>query len=468
MKIKPINQTSRCWSPYSLLWDTLRPLSNVVTPRKCLLRLSKFFLLLGVVLICSPPLVQAQQPPGSIVRPFYIGFEGNRSQGIGCGQSLFLGNNPTDNNRLVAFRFLVEYGDYTKEQAAGIVGNLEAESGVDPHINQRGGPGRGIAQWEASDAGGSGRWDTLLEFAKILGLNERDLGTQLSFIIYELQGRSKLGSRGGLNGAGGWGHGELVGTTTVEAAAEVFVRRFEIPAFIINQDDPTPEAAATARAAGISHRQDLAQDVFEAFKDIAITARNLEADIGCASLSCPAKGERAEDAIPEDSGELTWVSNGVGGSVRVHKCVENNARRLLQDINSQFPGDNISGGGYRTELSQIISRLDSCANKDYETLRNTMSHEEILETYNDEIFVVRSSDCDPHVARPGTSRHQQGLAIDFKVGGATICYSKPRAICRDDDPLSHKNVFNWLTSHAAEYGFKKLSSEAWHWSIDGR
>src|ERR1700683_922620 len=38
----------------------------------------------------------------------------------------------------------------TNFQAAGIVGNLDQESGVDPTIDQEnGGPGRGIAQWSA-------------------------------------------------------------------------------------------------------------------------------------------------------------------------------------------------------------------------------------------------------------------------------------------------------------------------------
>ncbi|HSO33774.1 MAG TPA: phage tail tip lysozyme, partial [Labilithrix sp.] len=43
----------------------------------------------------------------------------------------------------------------TGEQSAGIVGNLDVESGLDPTIVQKGGPGRGIAQWSAG-----ARWDT--------------------------------------------------------------------------------------------------------------------------------------------------------------------------------------------------------------------------------------------------------------------------------------------------------------------
>ena len=52
-----------------------------------------------------------------------------------------------DNNQ-TAFDFFVGHG-LTKEQSAGIVGNLMAESGdpINPRAVQPGGPGRGIAQW---------------------------------------------------------------------------------------------------------------------------------------------------------------------------------------------------------------------------------------------------------------------------------------------------------------------------------
>src|SRR6185312_4315016 len=67
-------------------------------------------------------------------------------------QSSALSENANDKT---AFEFFVNKG-LTKTQAAGIVGNLDQESGMDPTIFQYdGGPGRGIAQWSAG-----GRWDT--------------------------------------------------------------------------------------------------------------------------------------------------------------------------------------------------------------------------------------------------------------------------------------------------------------------
>src|SRR5580765_5689939 len=58
-------------------------------------------------------------------------------------------------NEQAAYAFFIGKG-LSSVQSAGIIGNLDVESGVDPTKYQcGGGPGRGIAQWSAG-----GRWDT--------------------------------------------------------------------------------------------------------------------------------------------------------------------------------------------------------------------------------------------------------------------------------------------------------------------
>lgn len=67
------------------------------------------------------------------------------------------------------------------------------------------------------------------------------------------------------------------------------------------------------------------------------------------------------------------------------------------------------------------------------------------------------------VARPGTSEHQTGLAIDFNVASSTF----------DNSP-----GFKWMKAHAAEYGFilrypkdkthiTGIMYESWHWRFVG-
>jgi len=87
----------------------------------------------------------------------------------------------TSNHHKV-WNFFINEG-FSATATAGIMGNLQQESGMDPKKNQlNGGPGRGIAQWETS-RDGTGRWDDLTR--KAHG-RERDLNVQLENILYEL------------------------------------------------------------------------------------------------------------------------------------------------------------------------------------------------------------------------------------------------------------------------------------------
>lgn len=60
------------------------------------------------------------------------------------------------------------------------------------------------------------------------------------------------------------------------------------------------------------------------------------------------------------------------------------------------------------------------------------------------------SSCRVPTARPGTSNHEQGEAIDFKNSSSR---GTP--------------VFYWLSKNAARFGLKNLPSEPWHWSRTG-
>lgn len=86
-----------------------------------------------------------------------------------------------NDNMEKAFRYFTSKS-LSPEQSAAIVGNLQAESGVNPQSHQEGGGvGRGIAQWTVND-----RWATLLTFAKSQNRSEWDLGLQLDFMWQEL------------------------------------------------------------------------------------------------------------------------------------------------------------------------------------------------------------------------------------------------------------------------------------------
>jgi Phage tail lysozyme/Ricin-type beta-trefoil lectin domain len=104
----------------------------------------------------------------------------------------------------------------TSFQAAGIVGNLDQESGVDPTIAQEnGGPGRGIAQWSVGGRWDSEAGDNLVAFAAKEGLPTSSLTVQLDFVWYELETFSS------------YGLATLRGSTNVTDAATDFEIDFE-------------------------------------------------------------------------------------------------------------------------------------------------------------------------------------------------------------------------------------------------
>ena len=110
---------------------------------------------------------------------------------------------------------------YSNHATAGIMGNLQQESSMDPTKKQYGGgPGRGIAQWTVSE----GRFKGLEAHAKSKGKDWTDLQSQLEWIDMELAGKdsttaSKLKKFGGLDG--------FKKATDYKWAVEAFEKSFE-------------------------------------------------------------------------------------------------------------------------------------------------------------------------------------------------------------------------------------------------
>lgn len=86
-------------------------------------------------------------------------------------------------NQQQAYQFLIAQG-YSPVAAAGIVGNLVQESGVNPTVNPGdSGSAHGIAQWRGD------RWSGLQDYAKQNRGSVNDLNTQLGYLDYELKNR---------------------------------------------------------------------------------------------------------------------------------------------------------------------------------------------------------------------------------------------------------------------------------------
>jgi hypothetical protein len=128
-------------------------------------------------------------------------------------------------NAAVAFDYLLSRGlrDF---QAAGVIGNLQQESKLNPRAFAPSEGAYGIAQWRAD------RWTSLLGFASRSGRDPWSLALQLDFLWYELSSAPSLGLQ------------SLLASTTVEGATVVFQDGFERCG-----NCATPERINYARAA---------------------------------------------------------------------------------------------------------------------------------------------------------------------------------------------------------------------------
>jgi len=129
------------------------------------------------------------------------------------------------------------------------------------------------------------------------------------------------------------------------------------------------------------------------------------------------------------SGSLRTV-----GGITVSTSIAGNLERMLNA--ARAAGHNFGGGGYRSSQGQINTRRNNCGTSNYA------------------IYEMSPSSCRPPTARPGTSMHERGLAVDFTYNGSLI-RSRSSA------------GFRWLAANAASYGFYNLPSEPWHWSSNG-
>ncbi len=128
------------------------------------------------------------------------------------------------------------------------------------------------------------------------------------------------------------------------------------------------------------------------------------------------------------SGEIVNV-----GGIRIHQSMAGNLQSLLAAASAA--GINFGGGGYRDPAGQIAVRRNNCGSSSYA------------------VYEMPASSCSPPTARPGTSMHERGLAVDFTQGGSTLSRGS--------------SGFAWMRANASSYGFFNLPSEPWHWSSNG-
>lgn len=147
-----------------------------------------------------------------------------------------------------------------------------------------------------------------------------------------------------------------------------------------------------------------------------------------------AEQEAAAAAAAAEAARASGVSvQGSGSQVTVGGItVDASIAGQLQDMLSAAAADGLilTGSGWRSNARQIQLRtINGCP----------------------DVWNSSPSSCRVPTAIPGTSMHEQGLAIDF-----------------DNCSYRGSACYIWLSNNANGYGFFNLPSEPWHWSVNGR
>jgi peptidoglycan hydrolase CwlO-like protein len=172
--------------------------------------------------------------------------------------------------------------------------------------------------------------------------------------------------------------------------------------------------------------------------DAALSDRLAQEQAALAAQLAAAAQPPAQDVAPSQiapaPGGLATVTCPVGGSITVAGSIIGSVQALLNDAAAD--GVMLCGGGYRDPQEQIELRMAHCGTSYYA------------------IYQMPASQCSPPTAIPGTSMHEQGLAIDFTCnGGGTVS--------------TGDECWDWLQANAVGYGLYNLPSEPWHWSTNG-
>ncbi len=228
---------------------------------------------------------------------------------------------------------------------------------------------------------------------------------------------------------------------TVAAQLEAAERALQKLRVVADQEARLAQGLAEEAASALDelHRAQLEQvGLAEQIKaDLTTTVQSVELLGGVEAEATLAVQRETEALLARVSRDSAVPLVDVRG-FRVHADIGPALDGLLAD--AERDGIELGGWGHRTTQQQVSLRRQHCGGEDV--------------SESEAVYGKSASSCSPPTAKPGTSMHELGLAIDFTHGGATIgSHSSP--------------AFQWLAENAPSYGFHNLPSEPWHWSVNG-
>lgn len=145
-----------------------------------------------------------------------------------------------------------------------------------------------------------------------------------------------------------------------------------------------------------------------------------------------AKGQKLAAMFASTSGPVGPGQICPASGFQVNCGIADQVNRMVAAAASD--GVRLAGHSFRNPSEQIALRKSNCGGSDHHT-----------------VYVKSPSACSPPTARPGSSMHERGLALDFES-------------CSSTGTACHQ----WMKRNGANYGFFNLPGEPWHWSTNGQ
>ncbi len=182
------------------------------------------------------------------------------------------------------------------------------------------------------------------------------------------------------------------------------------------------EARLEQRLAEASYLEEIdSEKAAEIRQQEEVISKRIRAE-AAAKAAAEARRRAAARPAPPSAGDIVDAEGFF-----VHSSVRTDVINMIQAARAD--GVNLTGYSYRSpQRTAELRVINGCP----------------------DVYNASPSRCRIPTARPGTSMHERGLAIDF------------RSCWRGSD------CFTWLSRNASKYGYFNLPSESWHWSRNGR
>lgn len=289
--------------------------------------------------------------------------------------------------------FLKSQG-YSDAAAAGVLGNMQQESGVDPTKLQDGvGPAAGIVQWENYNTK-SKRWANMAAYAKSKGKDWTDLQSQLEFMIMELNGDADKYTNSLFAKKGYGSYEDFTKMTDPKLATKAFENVFERAG--------NPE---------LEKRYEYATNFYNAFKDKPSSTPN-----------------KAGTTVSEANGaginvELPTASGTIPGTGTVFKSYVN--PKYDSSTTSDF------GGSWDTiSVTRVIALLERIANdmtSTSEGIDSLNSKDFTSSSYNNNSKLTTNHNtvnaADKSANTPVSGKDRSGYALAKQLAKGTFAFS---------------------------------------------